>query len=226
MTTDTYASIKIGQMFTLPGEDEFTLTKGRYYATCNETGVAVNVADDQAVETFGPEPRLNDHVTEIERLALTFLSKHGSTLHPALGEWMRRLCSDPDEMRWMDHYALAETIALSDDTTPNLAEFCRSQGFVIATSEWDHDNWGGIAIQNCQPKSQLSKDERDLAEYDRAAYHLAYAVHRYREDGRPDGDQTHTIRGMGAPLLNVTTSLAAACYEYHGAIVNLAYGDH
>lgn len=225
MTTHTYANIKIGQTFSVPGENEFTLTKGRYYATCGETGVAVNIADDQAVEPFGPEPRLNDHVTEIERLALTMLTQHGSTLHPALGEWMRRLCSDPDEMRWMDHYALAETVALNDDTTPQLADFCRSEGFVIATREWDRDNWGGSAIQHCKPKADLTEEERELAEHDRAAYHLASAVRIYRENGRPDGDQTHTVMGMGAPLLTVSTSLAAACYEYHRTVLNLAYSD-
>jgi len=225
MTNNTYASIKIGQMFSIPSESEFTFTKHRSYAQVNETGVATSFADDEVVEPFGPEPRLNDHVTEIERLALTMLGKHGSTLHPALGEWMRRLCSDPDEMRHMDNYAVAEAIMLSDDTTPNLADFCRSEGFVIATREWDRDNWGGSAIQDCNPKVQLNESEAELAEYDRAAYHLAGAVRSYRENGRPDGDQTHTVMGMGAPLINVTTSLAAACYEYHTAIVNLAYRD-
>lgn len=52
------------------------------------------------------------------------------------------------------------------------------------------------------------------------------AVREYREMGRPDGEQTHTIMGMGSPLMTVTTSLAAAVVEYHKAIVNQVYIEH
>lgn len=58
-----------------------------------------------------------------------------------------------------------------------------------------------------------------------ASLRLADAIANYRTAGRPDGDQTYTIMGMGAPLLNVTTSLAAAIAEFHANVLNVYAGE-
>jgi hypothetical protein len=86
----------------------------------------------------------------------------------------------------------------------------------------------GRAIQDYNPKGKQPKGREEWyqAKRDRAAYNLAMAVREYREMGRPDGDQTHTIMGIGSPLMTVTTSLAAAVVEYHNTIVNQIHFEY
>jgi hypothetical protein len=47
----------------------------------------------------------------------------------------------------------------------------------------------------------------------------------YRVAGRPEGDQTHEILGMGSPIAIVSTSLAAAVVEFHTRVVGVYAGS-
>lgn len=228
--TTKFADLKLGQLFTT-GDGEFGLIKLRNNcARVTENGIIASVKDNEPVYPIGPEPVLHDAPTEIERAALTLLVHEGGPAHTALNMWVNAMASDPNEFRWLDSYVLDPAVTIEDGSgvTYQLADWCRRvRGYVTPTKEYDNDNNMGQAIQDYKPTGkQLKGDEWYQAKRDRAAYNLAMAIREYREMGRPDGDQTHTIMGMGSPLMTVTTSLATAVVEYHKTIVNQIYFEH
>jgi hypothetical protein len=162
--------------------------------------------------------------TEIERAALTILmgsrGDHPQADHVGLQCYIRALANDPNEIRSLDLYIWEAVVGEDDDEVP-LRELCRDMGYECWQKRWDHDRDAFGAILNHEPRGRrpATKEERQIALMDDAAARLASAIADYRTAGRPEGDQTHTITGMGAPLLRVTTSLAAAVAEYHSRIV-------
>lgn len=222
----TFGSLKLGQTFT-DKTGEFAFIKTRDGARGGDHGHTVRFNDDEMVDPYGDEPILHDKPTEIERAALTLLLDAWIN-HPGLHAWVIAMASNPDEFRWLDEYVLdpASTIETGDGTM-QLAEFCRLRELVTPTKLYDRDNCMWSSIQDCEPRGKRETGiEKNVAWRDRHAFHLAMAIREYREMGRPDGDQTHTIQGMGAPLMNITTSLAAAVVEYHKQIVNQIHIEH
>ena len=231
VTITTFKDLKLGQLFVTKGSEEFGLIKLRNNrARVIDNGITTSVKDDELVEPIGPEPVLHDTPTEIERAALSLLLQDFGPFHTAMNMWVNAMASNPNEFRWLDAYVIDPTVTLEDGdgNTYQLADWCRKvRKYITPTKEWDRDNNMGKAIQDCEPTGkELTGDERHIAERNRIAYHLAMAVREYREMGRPDGDQTHTIMGMNSPLMTVTTSLAAAVVEYHQAIVNQICYEH
>lgn len=163
--------------------------------------------------------------TEIERAAITLLMDAGAH-HPALWSWIQAMAKNPDECRHLGNYTIDESVTVElDGRTMPLAECCRLLGYVTPMKEWDRDNDIAAAIQDKEPKGRKpeTKIERDMARRDRIIYHLAMQVAFYRDEGRPDGDQSHDIMGLGGPVARITTSLAAAVVEYHKAMIDVVY---
>lgn len=217
----TYEEAKIGQLFTIPGDSEFSFKKLRKYAEVNETGIYTDFVDDQVIEPFGDEPQLSDTVTEVERVAITLLARR-STNHPGLALWIRTMAENPAEMRSLDDF-IAESL---DDNGERLLDSLQSDGWVVS----DNRLMGKrtfAAIMDQKPKGRYIQSAEskawNQANYtDRITYFLAYALCQYRDAGRPSGDQTSSIMGMGGPLVVVSTSLAAAIVEYHDMMMNYA----
>lgn len=163
--------------------------------------------------------------TEIERAVITLLIG-ADAHHPALWSWIQAMATDINECRHLGNYTADESVTIEyDGRTMPLAECCRLLGYVTPTKQWDRDNDIASAIQEKAPKGIKpdSKIERNLARRDKYIFELAFQLARYRDEGRPDGDQSHDIYGMGGPLVRITTSLAAAVVEYHKAMINVIY---
>ena len=190
------------------------------------TAAAEELTAETPIVLLSGRVRLNNRVTEVERVALTLLDKH-SCIHPALTVWKIALCENPDEMRDLDGFAYEEGDKPAFDDGKTLRQVCQAQGFAFHARRYDHDARLFALIWDEEPAGEYTYDQQeseayraDGGRYDCAALALADKVATYRQMGRPDGDYTTTIMGIGAPLLNVTTSLAAAIAEYHTRIRN------
>ncbi len=196
-----------------------------------------------AVHEWGKPVLLHIAPTEVERAALTLLM--GCSLeygpfaeHPGLYHWIRALAADPKEMRdldrfiwemqipseWMEMDGRPEVVA-----TEPLRAVCIRRGYVCWQREYDQASaWKAIVDENPQGlrlKAQAAEGREAGGCHwrDKNLLFLAYAVAKYRIAGRPDGDQTSTIYGLGGPLLSVSTSLAAAIAEFHYNEINRIY---
>ncbi len=205
----------------------------------SDQGLREAVAADKEVWEWSEPVTLHDSPTEVERAALTLLmgGQHGPFVaHVGLAMHIRALATDPGEMRRLDTYIWESDVEIGFDEdkvgnrishqTP-LRELCVERGHPCWTKEWDRENSALDAITDEKPTgSKPQTREEDFAAAKTAAtFWLASAVCDYRVAGRADGDQAHTIKGLGADLLTVTTSLAAAIAEYHDRIVNIYAGD-
>lgn len=244
----TFAELDIGQRFhyniDANGHEPYLYKindSEAYVERGSHSGLREVVEPGADVWTWSEPIILNNYITEIERAAITLLFGSGGNPrcdHPGLSEYIRALAADPDEIRTPDQFIFeADAITewdVSDENeiipleTRPLRDVCQEAGFVCWTSEWDRDNSAFGAILDHKPRGTRpdTKEQRYLVAVTDAAARLAYSIRDYRIAGRPVGDQTHTIMGMGAPLLNVTTSLAAAIAEYHNRILNIYARDN
>lgn len=193
-------------------------------------GFRENIKPDADVWIWSEPVTLHSHPTEVERAAITMLMgpRGDSPMadHPGLYQFIRAIASDPNEMRDLDRYIWESSVGDYEDGGNEipLRTICYEAGYICWKQEWDHDNSAFGAILDHQPRGRhpVTAEERRFAGIDDAAARLADSIINYRVAGRPDGDQTHTIHGMGSPLLNITTSLAAAVAEYHQQMLNEA----
>lgn len=192
------------------------------------TATSERLTPDTLVIKMG-SAKLNAQPTDIERAAITLLARDRAT-HPVLRFWMDAIASNPNEMRPLYVFAWEErNRKYSDDYT--LQSICEHLGFAYPRTEWDRDVNLHSLIWDGTPAGEYTKRnnpvnaqyDKNGGRHDRYILALADAIVDYRQAGRPDGDQTHTIMGMGAPLMRVSTSLAAAVVEYHVAVVNEIY---
>jgi hypothetical protein len=210
-----FSELAIGQTFS---DGEFTVMKLRGNdARCVETGHYASFDPDEIVDENDDAPILHDSPTEIERAVITLLLEFGAR-HPLLEQWIRAMASDPDEFRSLNEFALAEHRDAWEDLTHDGWAIPKGTG-------WD----GSLTDAITDRRAHTLSDPDPVGEWKRAnehdftTYYLASALREYRYMGRPSGDQSHLIQGMGAPLLRVTTSLAAQLAEYVVSIVNQAY---
>lgn len=240
----TFGELKIGQRFDY-GIDADGYEPYLYKVSDTEaviehgqhSGSRETVAANEMVYTSGDMVTVHTHPTEVERAAITLLL-HQRQDHPGLYHYIRALASDPDEMRDLDRYIWEASVptAYNEDENGNripveftqLREICQRGGFVCWEIEWDRNQGAFSAILEHEPTGTrpTTREGRWMALFDDACARLAYAVEKYRVAGRPDGDQTTTIMGMGAPLLNVTTSLAAAIGEFYAQTINIYAGEN
>lgn len=210
-----FSELAIGQTFT---DGDFTIMKLRgNHARCVETDNLATLDPDEIVSANNDAPTLHDSPTEIERAAITLLLNFGAH-HPLLDQWITQMARDPDEFRYLDDYARAEHA----DAFQGLAH----DAWAIPGTTWREHLAGKIMDWKAHPldDDQHRGEQRRANQHDRTTYLLADAVREYRYMGRPDGDQSHLIHGMGGPLLRVTTSLAASLVEYVDSIVSHAWG--
>ena len=189
----------------LSSTDAYDLTRGR----------RENNADDEFqgdYETTG-QAVVSESYTDIERVALTMLTEDRSgTYHPALWGYIMALAHDPNERRDLDQWII-------ESPSNEYVAFAREHGYVCPDNINDREHSAFVAIIDHKPGGDNELD-RARGRDDDTALRLTAAVVRYRESGRIGGDQSHTIMGMGAPLLTVTTSLGAAIVEYHTGRIN------
>jgi len=209
-----FSELTIGQTFSDGG---FTIMKLHGNdARCVETGNYATFNPDEIVSANDDAPTLHDAPTEIERAAITLLLRF-SARHPLLETWIKALAADPDEFRHLDEFALAEYAEYSDSL--------KSDGWATPQKNWD----GSLADRITNREAHALNDAKYNDEWRRGnkhdfhTYYMADALREYRYMGRPSGDQSHLIHGMGAPLLRVTSSLAANLAEYVVSLVNHAY---
>lgn len=131
-----------------------------------------------------------NNVTEIERAAITIISRAQTSQYPPLIDYLRRIVDDSDFKEFW-----------SDDLWEVVRE-SRGDGFQ-AYSEYLPD-----------PALDGKPAHQKVNILDEAALRLAGQIVKYRNDGRPDGDVSHDIMGMGTPVMTVMSSLAAAVAEY------------
>lgn len=193
-----------------------------YVESGSNTGRRETVAPDETVYVWGQPVELHAYMTEVERAALTLLwPPGGPPLAEHIGLWyyIKALAENCDEMRDLDIFIFEQDVPSKwnyddDDNmvvleTRPLRAVCAQAGAICWRDKlYEHDN---SALLNL-----LDTDD----EQDANAVRLADAIHEYRVAGRPVGDQSYTIAGMGSPLARVTTSLAAAIAEYHRRALN------
>lgn len=225
-----FSEMEPGEMFVYPDGGDGEYDQLLYKVNDRE---AVNIMRHHLREAVDPESshpvtgrRVTVHAqpTEIERAAITLLMKT-SVGHPALQSWVREMGTNADEHQHLDRFiVMGQQMVESSDGLVPLTDWLRANGFVCPEHEFDHDHSAWNAILDCRPWGKAEKvNGRWWVYRDAAVLRLASALRDYREMGRPDGDQTHTIMGMGAPLMNIQTSLAAAVVEFHERIINLIY---
>jgi len=176
---------------------------------------------DLGIDADGHE--LHNAPTEVERAAFTImLNQEGKPLsdHPALTAWVIAMATDPNEARDLDTYIYENS---------DLRELCRRDGWICQLGDhYDSKQSTFLAILDYEPRGvrpETAEQER-WRSYENATLRLADAIRNYRYAGRPDGDQEHTIMGMGAPIARVSTSLAAAIGEYHHNMLNIYAMEH
>lgn len=241
----TFAELKIGARFHYnidadgyePYLYKISDAEGYIEEHGSGSGNRETVKPDKAVWTWSEPVTLHNRPTEIERAALTILLQTHQD-HVGLHYYIRALATGADEMRDLDRYIWEAGIPLNvykneegewieEDFRP-LREICAEAGCVCWQCEYDRDQDAFGAILDHKGRGQYpeTREGRWLALMDDAALRLADAIRSYRVAGRPDGDQAHTIIGLGAPLLNVTTSLDAAVAEYHAQVRGIYAGEN
>jgi len=222
-----FKDMKLGTEFYSPdgGSGEYDLF---YYKVTDTEAVCVSrsnvrekmsTADDYPVT--GKVYDIHTEVTDIEACALRLLYEQ-TKYHPALDIWVNALINNPNELRDIGEYVLEYE---REPDGINLVKFLNEKGFIAPRERFDRNFWG--AIYDEKPMGETYKDgtrEAWEARRDAAALKLAHAVHIYRETGRVS-ETTTQIMGMGAPLMNVTTSLAAKICEFHISNLNIAHHE-
>lgn len=179
---------------------------------------------DMEVHSSGHIRKVSETVTEVERVALTMIYNHGA-IHPVLSHWKSAIVTDTSEHRSIHEFAW--------DNREMFIPMFNDSSFAFPKGKYDRDcNLFGLILDGT-PAGKFTKHSDPVnthyrkigGHWDRPLAILCHAVIDYRKAGRPSGDQTHTIQGMGGPLLRVSTSLAAAIVEYHTSIQNLIYLD-
>lgn len=232
MTTKMkFSEMQLGQIFDVNvGDPEYDYQMYKVSPT-----EAVNLYEPGIREEIKPDKEypvgtkfINVHTapTEVERAAITLLFQYHSGLrHPALRAWVKALGTDPEERRHVDQFFCDNQNTAVEDWMGGvtLRALCEEMGFTLPRCRWEYDWRDGIFSALVRNNVDLEAYAGDyyLMSVDEAVLILANAVRNYRVNGRPDGDQGHTIMGMGAPLMRVETSLAAAIAEFHQGIVSL-----
>lgn len=226
----TFAALAIGQKFDLgidadgyepyyyklSATEAYQISGGPHGGRGRET-----FEPDAVVFTDGEIVAIHAQPTEVERAAFTvMLNENGKPLsdHPALNLWVIAMATDADEVRDLDTYIYE---------TADLRAFCQENGWIAPSDRYDSKRSTFLAILNHKPRGarpETAEQER-WRSYEDATLRLADAIRTYRYAGRPDGDQEHTIMGMGAPMARVSTSLAAAIGEYHRQLLNIYAGE-
>lgn len=187
-------------------------------------GFRETIASDAGVWAWGNPVILHSAPTEIERTALIILmgghSGQPRADHIGLKEYIVGLATDVDEMRSLDLYIWEKVVILDGGEEIPLHEFCQQRGYVCRQKLYDRDRDAFGPIPDHAPRD-VTGEERLLSIVDDAAARLSSAIADYRTAGRPEGEQIHTISGMGNPLLRVVTPLAAAVAEYHERMLDL-----
>lgn len=151
-------------------------------------------------------------VPDVERAACQILADDaGRITHPVLRAYVEALLADPDFADSFDAGAGSAWTPSAEVVTDAEGEGFRAP----ADGTWGvqfADSWG----PDCYGETHMNQLSREV---DRAIGQLACAIRTYRSDGRPGGDQTRVIHGVGGPLARETSSLAARLAEYHGAMV-------
>ncbi len=152
------------------------------------------------------------YVPDIERAACQIIADDARLVtHPVLRAYVEALLKDITFKEGFD-------VSAGNAWAPSaeVVAYAAGEGFSLpADGRWGAqfaDDWGADHYGDT-PANQMKRD-RDIA-----LARLAYAVASYRREGRPGGDQTHAIHGVGGPVALVTSSLAAAVAEYHATLV-------
>ncbi len=151
-------------------------------------------------------------VPAVERAACQILANDaGRITHPVLRAYVEAMLADPD-------FADSFDASAGSAWTPSAAvvAYAGGEGFRAPTD----GTWGAQFASSWGPDyyGETHADQLNR-EIDLAIGQLAFAIHAYRGDGRPGGDQTRAIHGVGGPLAIETSSLAARLAEYHSAMV-------
>lgn len=231
----TFADLAVGQQFDFNVDADgyeliyYKISEDEGYAFAgNRAGRREKFAPDTIVYSNGTMHRISPTtVTDIERVAITLIADNPAT-HPGLGEWLRAIISNPKESRRLDKYIWEENVTLSSDETLPLRTWLQREGYVCWGREWDTQHSAAAAILDHQPRGEYPADKGEwfCAHNDAALLCLGDAIVDYRTAGRPNGDQTHTIMGLGAPLLRITSSLAAAIVEFVRSVQNNIWNMH
>jgi len=150
-------------------------------------------------------------VPDIERATCQILHDDARLItHPVLRAYVEALLIDP---AFADSFDAGAGRAWTPSA--EVVAYAAGEGFPLPErGAWGSqfaDSWGPDYYGDAHA-DQLKRD-RDLM-----IGRLAYAVGRYRRDGRPGGDQMHALHGVGGPVALVTSSLAAAVADYHRAL--------
>jgi hypothetical protein len=225
-----FSDMTVGECFVVGEVDEFYQDGYKL----SETEAWVNECGAQRAgrkqlsgefEVTGKTVDVHATVTDIECVALTLVND-GQTIHPVLSEWKQAVLSNPDEMRTLDEFAWDNRdMEVNNEFT--LKGICDHYGYAFPRRKYDRDIHLFCLIWDHQPAGEYTYDSIVSKEYrnnggsfDAALMALLDAVVDYRQRGRVSGENTTTINGLGGPLLNVTTSLAAAIVEYHHRYIN------
>ena len=159
--------------------------------------------DAQEWTVLATKRRPGGPLPDVERAALTLLWRFlGYAPHPVLEAWVNHLMEDHEYAVFLDKFAAAydgwETLVTAGWPAPPPERF------------GDLGLSGLLLCSRAHPTDYARVSWRS----DEAVYRLASAVQRFRLDGRPIGDVSYTIQGLGAPLATITTSLAAAVVEF------------
>jgi len=150
-------------------------------------------------------------ISDIERATCQILHDDAHLItHPVLRAYIEALLIDPTFVDSFDAGA-------GGAWTPSaeVVAYASGEGFPLpergAWGEQFATSWG----PNYYGDTDANQFKRDQ---DIMIGQLAYAIGKYRRDGRPDGDQTRALHGIGGPVALVTSSLAAAVADYHRAL--------
>lgn len=230
-----FSEMQLGQIFDVnTGDPEFDYQMYKVSPTeavnHYEPGIREEIAPDKEFPVTGKFVVVHTAPTEVERAAITLLYQHRIALtHPVIRLWVEAIGTDPNERRHVDEFFCDNQEMTAEDWPRGvtLRVLCAAKGFSLPRCRWAYDWDGGIfdaTVKN--NKDEEAYGDYYLMEVNEAALILANAVRNYRVNGRPDGDQTHTVMGMGAPLMRVQTSLAAAIGEFHQRMLSLASQHH
>jgi len=153
------------------------------------------------------------HVPDIERAACQILRDDARLItHPVLRAYVEVLLID---LAFADSFDAGAGSAWTPSA--EVVAYAAGEGFPLP----ERGKWGEQFATSWGP-DYYGDDGKRQAQRDRDAIiaQLAYAVRTYRRDGRPNGDQTHALHGVGGPVALVTSSLAAAVADYHRALTS------
>lgn len=231
----SFRDMQIGDQFTIIDDGEFYITA---YKVDDENyidsqhGFRQPPYDAGRIYEVTGRVQIHAQVTEVERVALTQLSKtlKNYSLHPILAKWIEALLADPGMLSnihdwWFD---------LDDQAKAPLVTRCNELGAPIETDEergsMKYDFNKTLYAKIMDYKAIPNDEDRDVDprlssfrnQVNRVVIELAYAVREYRERGRVAGDTASTLSlGVGAGV-TITTSLAAAIVEFNETILNIA----